>query len=124
MRFIVGPIQPESPTDVCDVKLYRQGHQTLKELSEAIPTLVLRPWPYLFTSDTPKGKETWLVIFCGQEDDVVSEEVAWSRYGTSHREIGGAEEWEQQPPAVRRLNALNGQVRAWIKGPGSHHRSG
>jgi len=124
-RLIFGPCGSEH-ADSLEVKAYRQGHEFLQELSRTEPNLVVRPWPYLYESSSGnRHTEFYLMIFCGQGQDVVSEETAWGRLASGKTTFtsNGDGDGDQQP-AIRRLNALIGQVNCWIKGPGSHHRSG
>jgi hypothetical protein len=77
------------------------------------------------TDCTSKNRATefYLMIFCGQGQDVASEEIAWGRLASGNTKFTSIGDGDRQP-AIRRLNALIGQVNSWIKGPGSHHRSG
>ena len=65
------------------------------------------------------------MIFCGQVQDVVSEQTAWGRLASGKTTFPSNGDGDRdQQPAIRRLNALIGQVNSWIKGPESHHQSG
>jgi hypothetical protein len=109
IRIVLGPTFAK-PTDELEVKCYQQLHSLLLDLAQQRPDIVFRAWPYTFSKALPDGSmETYFIIFCGKGTDV-SEEEAWSRNGS------GSEDFESQ----------DGDTPAplWIKGPGTHHRSG
>jgi len=123
-RLNFGPCGSEH-ADSLEVEAYRQGHEFLQKLSRNEPNLVVRPWPYLYErSSKNRPKEFYVRIFCGQGQEVVSEETAWGRLASGNTKFTASNGDGGQQPAIRRLNALIGQVNSRIKDPGSHHQSG
>ena len=132
-RYLIQIVFGRSPSrsvDGLEVMSYRHAREILYEARKATPGFLFRPWPYLFTRQyDDRPNESYLLIFCGDLNEnagqIVPEEIAWARFGNANmkRDFEPADS-DTQPSAVRRLNALIGRVQAWIKGAGTHHRSG
>jgi hypothetical protein len=103
-----------------EVRMYRECYNMVRELSQAEPELLVRPWPYFLEREVGNIRELYMIVFLGRKNQVLTDEKA-------RRVLSGeGEEMVDmtQPATVRRLAAKVVETRKWIAGPGSHHRTG